>query len=67
MAKNMRENITKQKERFYEFEEGPENSKNVLHIIDLAYVPSPEKEIVKKYYLKGAGSSEKIKFLNDNK
>ena len=55
-----------QKERFCEFEQGPESSENVFHIIDLAYVPSPEKEIVKEYCLKGAGSSEGIKFLNDN-
>ena len=66
MANNMGESIVKQKERFCEFEQGPESSENVLHIIDLAYVPSPEKEIVKEYCLKGAGSSEGIKFLNDN-
>lgn len=66
MANNMGESIVKQKERFCEFEQGPESSENVLHIIDLAYVPSPEKEIVKEYCLKGAGSSQGIKFLNDN-
>ena len=66
MANNIGESIVKQKERFCELEQGPESSENVLHIIDLAYVPSPEKEIVKEYCLKGAGSSEGIKFLNDN-
>jgi hypothetical protein len=66
MANNMGESIVKQKERFCEFKQGPESSENVLHIIDLAYVPSSEKEIVKEYCLKGAGSSEGIKFLNDN-
>lgn len=69
MAHNMGASIVKQKERFCELEQGPESSENVLHIIDLAYVSSHEKEIVKEYCLKGAedaGSSEGIKFLNDN-
>lgn len=66
MAKNMEESILKQKERFCQLEQGLESSENVLHIIDLAYVPSHEKEIVKEYCLKGADSSEGIKFLNDN-
>jgi hypothetical protein len=66
MANNMGKSIVKQKERFCELEQGPESSENVLHIIDLAYVPSHEKEIIKEYSLKGAGSSKRIKFLNDN-
>jgi hypothetical protein len=66
MANNMEESLVKQKERFCGLEQGPESNENVLHIIDLAYVPSHEKEIVKEYCLKGAGSSEGIKFLNDN-
>ena len=66
MAYRMGKDIIEQKKRFCEFEQGPESSENVLHIIDLAYVSSPEKEIVKQYCLKGAGSSEGIKFLNDN-
>lgn len=65
MANNMGKSLVKQKERFCGLEQGPESSENVLHIIDLAYVPSHEKEIVKEYYLKGARSSEGIKFLND--
>lgn len=66
MANNMGGSIVKQKERFCGLQQGPESSENVLHIIDLAYVSSHEKEIVKEYCLKGAGSSEGIKFLNDN-
>lgn len=65
MADNMGKSIVKQKEKFCGLEQGPESSENVLHIIDLAYVPSHEKEIVKEYCLKGAGSFEGIKFLND--
>jgi hypothetical protein len=68
MAYNMGKSLVKQKERFCGLEQGPESSENVLHIIDMAYVPSHEKEIVKEYCLKGAeeaGSSEAIKFLND--
>lgn len=70
MAYNIGESLVKQKKRFCRLEQGPESSKNVLHIIDMAYVPSHEKEIVKEYCLKGAeeaGSSEGIQFLNDNK
>ena len=65
MAHNMGKSIMKQKERFCEVKQGPESSENVLHIVDLAYVLLHEKEIVKEYCLKGAGSSEGIKFLND--
>ena len=70
MAYDMGERIFDQKERFCELEQGPKSSENVLHIVDLAYVSSYEKEIVKEYCLKGAedaGSSEGIQFLNDNK
>ena len=67
MAHNMGKSIRKQKERFCGLEQGPKSSENVLHIVDLAYIPSHEKEIVKEYCLKGAGSSEGIQFLNDNK
>lgn len=67
MANKMGKRIVDQKEKFCELEQGPKSSENVLHIVDLAYVPSHEKEIVKEYCLKGAGSSEGIKFLNDNK
>lgn len=69
MANNMGVSRVKQKERFCELEQGPESSENVLHILDLLYVPPSEKEIVKEYCLKGAentGSSEGIQFLNEN-
>jgi len=65
IAYRMGNEIIDQKERFCRFEQGPESSENVLHLVDLAYVPSHEKEIVKKCCLKGAGSSEGIQFLND--
>jgi hypothetical protein len=68
MAYNMGKSIVKQKERFCGLKQGAESSENVLHIIDLAYVPSNEKKMVKEYCLKGAKeevSSEGIKFLND--
>jgi hypothetical protein len=68
MVYNMGKSLVKQKERFCGWEQSPESSENVLHIIDIAYVPSHEKEIAKEYCLKGAeevGSSEAIKFLND--
>ena len=65
MAYEMGISISDQKKNFCGLEQGLESSENVLHIIDLAYVPSHEKEIVKEYCLKGAGSSEGIKFLND--
>ncbi len=70
MAYDMGERIVDQKEKFCGLEQGPKSSENVLHIVDLSYVPSHEKEIVKKYCLKGAedaGSSDGIQFLNDNK
>ena len=56
--------ISEQKERFCGLEQGPKSRKNVLHIVDLCYVPAHEKEIVKELCLKGAGSSEGILFLN---
>jgi len=34
------------------------------YIVDLCYVPAHEKEIVKEFCLRGAGSSEGILFLN---
>ena len=70
MAYDMGERIVDQKEKFCGLEQGPKSSENVLYIVDLAYIPSHEKEIVKKYCLKeakDAGSSDGIQFLNDNK
>ena len=65
MAYDMGKKIVRQKERFCELDQGPKSSKNVLHIVDMSYVRPDEKGIVKKYCLKGAGSSEGIQFLND--
>ena len=61
---NMGKSIKKQKTRFCGLEQGPRSSRNVLHIVDLCYVPMDEKEIVEELCLKGAGSSEGILFLN---
>ena len=69
MAYKMGGKLVDQKNRFCNLEQGPNTSENVLHIVDLAYVPSHEKEIIKEYCLKGAedaGGSEGILFLNDN-
>ena len=69
MAYKMGGKLVDQKNRFCNLEQGPKTSENVLHIVDLAYVPSHEKEIIKEYCLKGAedaGGSEGILFLNDN-
>lgn len=46
------------------FQVGPVDAKNVLHIVDLAYVPFTEKQIVKNFCLKGACSPEGIVFIN---
>ena len=69
MAYRMGGKLVDQKNRFCNLEQGPQTSENVLHIVDLAYVPLHEKEIIKEYCLKGAedaGGSEGILFLNDN-
>ncbi len=69
MAYKMGGKLVDQKNRFCNLEQGPKTSENVLHIVDLAYVPSHEKEIIKEYCLKGAedaDGSEGILFLNDN-
>lgn len=58
----------KQKQTFCGLEKGLKSPDNVLHCIDLGYVPPHEKKIVKDYCLKraeDAGSSEGFKFLND--
>ena len=64
MASNLGEDISDQKNRFCGFEQGPRSRKNVLYIVDLCYVPRHEKQIVKEFCIKGAGSSEGIIFLN---
>ena len=69
MAYNIGKKSLKQKQIFCGLDQGPKTSENVLHIVDLAYVSSHEKDIVKEYCLKGAedaGGSEGILFLNDN-
>ena len=64
MAFDMGRKLAKQKCRFVGVQGGPVDAKNVLHIVDLAYVPSTEKEIVKNFCLKGACSPEGIVFIN---
>lgn len=64
MSFDLGESISEQKNRFCGLEGGPKSSENVLHIVDLCYVPKNEKEIVKGLCLKGAGNPEGILFLN---
>lgn len=64
MAFDMGEKLAKQKSRFVGVPGGPVEPKNVLHIVDLAYVPSTEKQIVKNSCLNGACSPEGIVFIN---
>lgn len=64
MSFDLGESIVEQKNRFCGLERGPKSSENVLHIVDLCYVPKNEKEIVKDLCLKGAGSPEGILFIN---
>ena len=64
MAYDLGESISDQKKRFCALEQGPETRENTLHIVDLCYVPTDEKQIVKEFCLKGAGSSKGILFLN---
>ena len=68
MAYSVGEKIVKQKSRFVGRPNGPQSAKNVLHLVDLSYVPSSEKSIVRKNIIQGAldaGSADGIKFLND--
>ena len=68
MAYKLGQKIVKQKDRFVGLENGPLSSENVGHIVDLCYVPSSEKAIVKQNVLQGAadnGSDTGIVFLND--
>ncbi len=52
-----------QKTRFIGKENGPVSAENVGHIVDLCYVPSHEKAIVKENILKGAVSDSGIVFI----
>ena len=68
MAYRMGKLIVEQKNNFCGKDQGPESSENVLHIVDLAYVPSHEKEIVRENFLKGTkdkGNSKGIIFINN--
>ena len=68
MAYKIGQNIVAQKHRFVGLENGPVGPENVGHLVDLCYVPSSEKTIVKQNILQGAvdkGSDAGIIFLND--
>ena len=68
MAYSVGKKIVNQKSKFVGKQNGPKNPNNVLHIVDLCYVPSSEKSIVRKNIIQGAldaGSADGIKFLND--
>jgi hypothetical protein len=67
MAYKIGQNIVAQKHRFVGLDNGPLGPENVGHIVDLCYVPSSEKAIVKQNVLQGAvdkGSDAGIIFLN---
>ena len=70
MAYKIGQKIVAQKHRFVGLKNGPvsSDSENIGHIVDLCYVPSSEKAIVKQNVLQGAldkGSDAGIVFLND--
>ena len=68
MAYKLGQKIVVQKHRFVGLDKGPVGPENVGHIVDLCYVPSSEKTIVKQNILQGAldkGSDAGIVFLND--
>lgn len=65
MAQNLGGSIIKQKQRFCGLDQGPKSSKNILHIVDLCYVPSNEKKIVKDFCIKATESLEGIIFINN--
>ena len=68
MSYKIGQKIVAQKHRFVGLENGPVVPENVGHIVDLCYVPSSEKAIVKQNVLQGAldkGSDAGIIFLND--
>ena len=54
MAYKIGQKIVAQKHRFVGLENGPVSSENVGHIVNLCYVPSSEKAIVKRNVLQGA-------------
>ena len=68
MSYKIGQKIVAQKHRFVGLENGPLGPENVGHIVDLCYVPSSEKAIVKQNVLQGAlakGHDARIIFLND--
>jgi len=70
MSYKIGKSIVVQKGRFVGLENGPVGPENVYHIVDLCYVPSSEKAIVKQNILQGAldqykSSDAGIIFLND--
>lgn len=68
MAYRLGQKIVAQKHIFVGLDNGPVGPDNVGHIVDLCYVPSSEKSIVKQNVLQGVidkGSDAGIVFLND--
>lgn len=53
MAHSIDQKFINQKHRFCDLQDGPTTSQNVLYIVDLAYVPVHEKQIVKDFCMKG--------------
>ena len=63
MAYKLGQKIVAQKHRFVGLEKGPVGPENVGHIVDLCYVPSSEKAIVKEKLLQGAVDKGSIKVV----
>jgi len=68
MEYSIGQKIVDQKHKFVGFEGDPKSAQNVGHIVDLCYLPSSEKAIMKQNVSQGTlynGSDGKIVFLND--
>ena len=60
--------------KFCGLDRDPEASENVLHVVDLAYIPAHQKNVVKEHCLKSIRDNpnstltdvEGVIFLNDN-
>ena len=54
----MASDLARQKKQFCDLEQGLRNSKTVLDIVYFYYVSAHEKQIVKEFCIRAAGSSE---------
>ena len=65
MAYNLGKNIAEQKNRFVGLKQGPKSAEQVLHLIDMWYVPHDEKPIVLKHIFRGWDPDKGVAFLKD--